>query len=193
MSKTSSKQSAVLDACVLYPAPIRDILLNIAMQELFTPFWSDKIHQEWTSNLLKKRPDIKNSSMLNTVKAMERAFPDATQEGFEHLISTLNLPDADDRHVLAAAVHAKADCIVTFNLKDFPTEYIKRFDIEVIHPDAFIARFTKTQPEKCLTAFQYQVDRLKNPPMTASEVLISLEKCELVECADLLRDLISGR
>ena len=133
-----------------------------------------------------KRPETENS-VRKAVNDMNNAFSEADIQNFEHLIPTLNLPDPDDRHVLAAAIHAKADCIVTFNLKDFPSECMQQFDIEVIHPDDFIVHFIKTQPEKCLKAFRYQVDRLKSPPMTASEVLVSLEKCGLVESMRLLR------
>ena len=69
---------------------------------------------------------------------MDANVRDAKIEGYEYLISNLSLPDENDRHVLAAAIHASADAIVTFNLKDFPEEELQKYNIEAIHPDDFI-------------------------------------------------------
>ncbi len=112
--------NAVLDACVLYPAPIRDILLNLAEQDLFSPKWSETIQEEWLRNLILNRPDLTRKKLERTVKAMNGAFPKAMVKSFNSLISSLELPDPDDRHVLAAAIKSEANLIITFNLKDFP-------------------------------------------------------------------------
>lgn len=76
----STRINAVLDACVLYPAPIRDLLLSFAEAGLFKPFWSDKINDEWVRNLLKNRMDLSLAKMQSTVSAMNSAFPDANIE-----------------------------------------------------------------------------------------------------------------
>lgn len=125
----------VLDACVLYPAPIRDLLLHMANEGLYRPKWSDQIQEEWVRNLLINRPDLSSRQLQQTTQAMNRAFPDATVREYEVLISTLELPDADDRHVLAAAIHGQASLIVTANLKDFLTLYLHSLGIEAQHPD----------------------------------------------------------
>ncbi|GAC1604294.1 MAG: hypothetical protein NVS3B25_33440 [Hymenobacter sp.] len=111
---------AVLDACVLYPAPIRDLLLHLATLGLYTPKWTEIIHDEWTRNLLKNRQDLTAEQLQKTKAAMCGAFPDADVLHFEALIEALELPDLDDRHLLAAAIRCQADIIVTSNLKDFP-------------------------------------------------------------------------
>jgi len=88
----SPRFTAVLDANVIYPAPIRDLLLNLADLEIFAPKWSEIIHEEWTRNLLVKRPDLSKSKLMRTVGIMNSAFPDAEVHGFEELIETLELP-----------------------------------------------------------------------------------------------------
>ena len=109
----------VFDACVLYPAPMRDILIRLATAGLFAAKWTDRIHDEWTRNLLAQRPDLADA-LERTRSLMDQAVPDCLVEGYESLIEGLSLPDPDDRHVLAAAIRAGAQTIVTINLKDFP-------------------------------------------------------------------------
>ena len=110
--------TVVLDACVLYPAPIRDILLSLAAEGLFTAKWSDIIQDEWLRNLLKNRTDLKKVQLNQTIKAMNLAFPDANVENFEELIPIIKLKDKDDRHVVACAIRCNADLILTFNTKE---------------------------------------------------------------------------
>jgi len=137
---------ALLDACVLYPAPIRDLLLHLADQELYFPKWTDQIHQEWTGNLIQNRPDLSIGQLESTVSAMQRAFPFANVSDFESLIQTIKLSDPNDAHILAAAIHCGANVIVTSNLKDFPVEYLAQFGIVPRHPDAFISKLVKSSP-----------------------------------------------
>jgi predicted nucleic acid-binding protein len=102
---------AVLDANVLYPAPVRDILLNVAAKGLYQPKWSSEIQDEWLRHLVVNRPDLKKENLNKTVAAMNAAFPDADVTNYEDLIPALNLPDEDDRHVMAAAIRSKANVI----------------------------------------------------------------------------------
>ena len=166
----------VLDACVLYPAPIRDLLLHMANEGLYRPKWSDQIQAEWVRNLLINRPDLSAGQLQQTTQAMDRAFPEATVHQYEALISTLELPDTDDRHVLAAAIQGQASLIVTANLKDFPALYLRSFGIEAQHPDQFIAQLIEANPSHLLRAFQAQVASLRKPPRTADEVLETLRR-----------------
>jgi hypothetical protein len=102
-------QIVLYDACVLYPAPLRDLLMQLALADQFQARWTDQIHGEWTRNVLADRPDITPASLARCRRLMD-----------EPLIPTLTLPDPDDRHILAAAIHGEAEQIVTFNLGDFP-------------------------------------------------------------------------
>jgi predicted nucleic acid-binding protein len=171
--------TALLDANVLYPAPLRDYLLSLAELELFQPKWSDRIQEEWINNLLLNRPDLNPRHLEKTRKAMDNAFPDAKITNYEGLISNLSLPDPNDRHILAAAIKASAPIIVTSNLKDFPIECLKCYDTEVQHPDEFISNLIFHDKTSALEALNNQVKRLRNPPMSIDDVLLILEKCGL--------------
>ena len=186
----SARFVGILDACVLYPAPIRDLLLHLADAGLYTPKWTDRIHEEWTRNLLKNRPDISPTQLKKTTNAMENAFPDASVANYETLEKSIQLPDYNDTHVLAAAIRCKADVIITTNMKDFPNQYLQRFDIEAQHPDSFILNLIELNPECALTAFNNQVKNLRNPPLTALAVLDKLTKAGLANSSRSLRQLL---
>lgn len=178
--------TALLDANVLYPAPIRDLLLHLADVKLFAPKWTEPIQDEWTRNLLFNRPQLKSKSLEATIKAMNTAFQNANVKRFHSHIGKLQLPDVDDRHVLAAAIKAKVNFIITFNLKHFPQQYINSFSIHVIHPDDFVVQLIHQKRETVLLALNNLVDNLKHPPMTREQVLNSFKKCGLTKCAELL-------
>ncbi|MBD2769824.1 PIN domain-containing protein [Hymenobacter sp. BT664] len=186
----SSRFVAVLDACVLYPAPIRDLLLHLASLGLYTPKWTEIIHDEWMRNLLLNRQDLTAEQLRKTKDAMCGAFPDADVVNFEPLIEALELPDPDDRHLLAAAIRCQADVIVTANLKDFPAIALASYDVEAQHPDAFISNLIDLNPEKALEAFRTQVAFLKNPPRTAAQILDNFRKVEMPVTADKLATLL---
>ncbi len=186
----SARFVAVLDACVLYPAPIRDLLLHLAVAHLYTPKWTSTIHAEWIRNLLLNRPDLRADQLAKTQAAMCAAFPAAEGGHFEPLIEGLALPDADDRHLLAAAIRCQADVIVTANLKDFPAAALRPYDVEAQHPDAFVANLIDLNPKKAVKAFLLLVARLKNPPRTAHQILDNLRKVEMRSTADKLSNLL---
>ena len=183
----SPRFTAVLDANVIYPAPIRDLLLNLADLEIFLPKWSEIIHEEWIRNLLINRSDLSKSKLMRTVKIMNSAFPDAEVHGFEEMIDKLELPDLDDRHVLAVAIQCKADAIITFNLKDFPAKYVKQFNIEVYSPDKFLNLLHKLSPETVKKAFLNQLDSLRNPPKSKDELVETLVNCNLKSASKIFK------
>jgi hypothetical protein len=118
---------------------------------------------------------------------MDAAVPCCLVTGFEPLISTLRLPDPDDRHVLAAAIHAGAESIVTFNLKDFPEELTRPHGVNATHPDAFLLQLLDGFEAEVCQAVRSQRGLLKNPPKTTEEHLATLEKIGLVQSVSLLR------
>lgn len=185
----SPKFTVVIDACVLYPAPIRDILLSMASEDLLKPKWSDAIQDEWTRNLLINRKDLNKKQLDCTVQAMNSAFPDSTVENFEDLIPCLSLPDKDDRHVLACAIKCKADLITTFNLKDFPSKVIEKYDIQIQNPDELICNLIDLNEKIACRAFTKMVNRLKNPPKTKSEVAATLKNCGLTNSSERLENI----
>ncbi|MBZ9566677.1 PIN domain-containing protein [Modicisalibacter tunisiensis] len=177
----------VYDACVLYPAPLRDLLMRLATTGLFAARWTEQIHDEWTRNLLKKRPELAEA-LPRTVELMERAVPDALVTGHEPLIPALELPDPDDRHVLAAAIRAGAQLIVTFNLKDFPTNTLADFGIEAVHPDTFLEQQFELSEGLVLRTVHRHRASLRKPPRSVDEYLDTLAACGLIVTADRLRE-----
>ncbi len=180
-------QIVVLDACVLYPAPLRDFLLHVAHIGLYVPKWSAIIQDEWLRNLLANRLDLTVENLQKTTQAMQNAFPDAEVTDFEALIPTINLPDKDDRHVLATAIKAEATCILTFNLKDFPQAELDKWHITALNPDDFMVRLWQENAQEIRKAFENQVKMLKNPPMTFEQVLANLAVCGLYKTVECLR------
>lgn len=179
--------TVLYDACVLYPAPLRDLLIRLAMAELFRARWTDEIHEEWTRNVAANRPDLSAASLARCRTLMDEHVPDSLVAGYDPLIPGLSLPDPDDRHVLAAAIHGGAGLIVTSNLKDFPASALGGHSIEAIHPDEFIANLWDEFPDAVLDALRRQRAGLRNPPKTAAELLATLEQCGLTETVSRVR------
>lgn len=174
------------DACVLYPAPLRDFLLELASCSLFRAKWSNEIHEEWITNVLADRPDLERSKLDRTKMLMDNSILDCLVEGHMDLVPSLKLPDVDDRHVLAAAIHAGADAIVTFNLKDFPQPVCDQYNVEILHPDDFIRyQFDFNNPAVIVSAQRCRA-RLKNPPKTVDEYLETLAQQRLPKTVSVL-------
>ena len=186
MSEVADRFVVVLDANVLYPFRVRDVLLRFAEAGLFRARWSERILDEWTASLLAMKPHLEASIRSQRV-AMAEAFPEALVEGHEALIPALDLPDADDRHVLAAAIRAGAAHIVTANLKDFPAEALAPYGVEATSPDAFLAATYELYPRQATAALRRMRQAYRKPPMTASELVLDLMRVGLPRLAALVR------
>ena len=163
--------TALYDACVLYPAPLRDLLMHLALTDTFRARWTNQIHEEWIRRVLKDRPDLGREQLERTRSLMNAHVRDCLVTGFEPLIAGLALPDPDDRHVLAAAIRAGADVIVTFNLKDFPAERLEPYGIEAEHPDDFIIHLLDLAPGTVCMAAKRHRESLKRPAKSVADYL----------------------
>ena len=132
-------------------------------------------------------PDVTRQQAERIRDLMNAHVADCLVTEYESLIPSLTLPDPDDRHVLAAAIRSGADLIVTFNLKDFPANALKRYAIEAQHPDEFIVQQLKLAADLVCIAAQRQRQSLKNPPMSVEEYLASLERQGLRQTVSGLR------
>jgi hypothetical protein len=179
------------DACVLYPAPLRDLLVRLANTGVVRARWSDAILDECFRNILEQRPDLKPEALQRTRELMTRAVPDCMVTGFEELIDGLVLPDPNDRHVLAAAIRAGAQAIVTFNLVDFPAERLQPYNIDAKHPDDFVIDTIDLSPGRVATVIAEQAAALKNPPRSTAELLDTLRDQGLVRSVAKLRELFA--
>lgn len=162
---------AVYDACVLYPAPLRDLLLRLALTDLLQARWTVRIHEEWMRSVQRDRPDLKPEQLQRTRELMDLSIPDCLVTGFESLIEHLSLPDPDDRHVLAAAIRCQAGVIVTYNISDFPQAAIASHGVEAQHPDDFVSHLHDLAPAAVCAAVRGQREALKNPPRSVRELL----------------------
>lgn len=185
--------TAFYDANVLYPAELRSLLMHLALIGLFRAKWSADVHEEWISNLLQRRPDLTRDKLERTRMLMDKHAIDALVTGYEDLIPGLQLPglqlpDPNDRHVLAAAIRGHADVIVTMNLRDFPSDTIGSFGIEAQHPDEFVLHLLDLAPGAVVAAAQNHRDSLKNLPKTVAEYLETLERQGLTQTASVLRE-----
>lgn len=178
---------AVYDANILYPAPLRDLFIRLAHAGLVRARWTDAIHEEWIQNVLKNNPGLTAERLARTRLLMDSAIRDCLIDGYDSLIETLTLPDPDDRHVLAAAIHARADVIVTFNLKDFPDHLLSTFGISAQHPDDFLCELLDNAPAVVCAALKQQRESLRNPSMSIGDLLDALERQNLAKSVGRLR------
>jgi len=175
-----SHYTALLDANVLYPAPLRDLLMQLAVTDMFHAKWTADIHREWIDALLENEPHRSRVVLERTRELMDMSTRDSLVTGYEHLIASLNLPDPDDRHVLAAAIVGRCDVIVTHNLKDFPNELLAAYGIEAQHPDEFLSNHLNLAPGIFCSSVQKVRRRLRNPPYSVDQYLENLIQCGLV-------------
>ena len=182
-----TKFSAVYDASVLYPAPLRDLLMQLALSDLYRAYWTSEIHDEWIRNLLENRPDLTTEQLQRTRNLMDASVRDCLVENYSALIPSLELPDPGDRHVLAAAIVVNADVIVTCNLKDFPRERLEGYGIKARHPDELVMNLIDQAPQKVYSAVAAVRARLRSPPISASKYIAIIESQHLPHTAQALR------
>ncbi len=177
---------AILDACVLVQAPVRDTLLRLSERRLFRARWSNEILDEMAHALQQKFActPVQTEHLRDEIR---KHFPDAlVDESYLKLISSMANHEKD-RHVLAAAIKAQCEAIITYNLKHFPAESLKPFGIEVKHPDEFLIGLYRANPETVVQELQDQGKVLRTP-RTVNEVLIWLEKCHCKQFVQLVRE-----
>ncbi|HGL6718383.1 PIN domain-containing protein [Burkholderia contaminans] len=183
------RYTALLDACVLFPIAVADSLMSLATAGLFAAKWTQRIEQEWITNLEELRPDLKGRLEVRR-DGMREAVPDweVNESAWEPLVGNMKLPDPDDQHVLAAAIAGHADCIVTANLRDFPAEIVSPYGIEIIHPDRFIINQWDLDHIATMSAFKGMRARWRNPKATPEDFAQALERNALPATALRIRE-----
>jgi predicted nucleic acid-binding protein len=181
--------AAVLDACVLVPSALCDTLLRMAEAGFFRPLWSSRILDEVLDAVLRVRPEIPEDRIRRRLHAMDSAFDDASVIGWEAVTAGLDLPDPDDRHVLAAAIAGGGQAIVTFNLKDFPEAALSATGVEARHPDEFLLDQLDLRPSVALEVMQRQAADMAKPPSDLAGLLSRLERCGVPGFVEAVRRL----
>ena len=179
--------SAVLDANVIYPAFLRDVLLRLAASNLYHPRWTARIHDEWIRNVIHNRPDLSPTAFARIRAQMDAHFSGALVTGFEALERHFEGVHKDDRHVAAAALKAGADRIITQNLKDFSAEALKPHGIVAIHPDDFVCDLIRMDPVTTRGVLEAHRVVLQRPPHDPAEYASAFVRAGLRKAAALLR------
>tara|TARA_Y100000114_G_scaffold154224_1_gene175812 strand:+ start:6053 stop:6628 length:576 start_codon:yes stop_codon:yes gene_type:complete len=182
----SAHFTAVIDANVLFPIVIRDYLIWLSIHGLYTPKWSGKLLEEFTAIFGKKKKELTKEQIERQIQLMNRACPNALVEKYQGLLSSIELPDENDKHVVASAIKCNANVIVTYNLKDFPSEYLGSFGLTAVDPDTFIADMIDLSPDQCCEAFREMVLAKNKPPYTEIEYLEILKRNGLNQTAQEL-------
>lgn len=177
----------IYDASVLYPNTLRDLLIRLAQTGLIQARWTEEIHDEMFGALIRDRPDLDQAKLDRTRILMGTAVRDWKVTEYEPLIDSLKLPDPDDRHVLAAAIKARAQVIVTSNLRDFPAAELQPWDIEAKSPDDFVRDQISLNRAVVYAAIQQIADSWQRPPGSVDDVLNRLERNGLLVSVAELR------
>ena len=179
---------AVYDACVLYPFHLRNLLVQCGVDRLVEVRWTDAIHDEWMRNLAANAQTFSVQRLTKTRDLMKRVLPTAHVAGFEKPISQLRLPDPDDRHVLAAAIAARASRLVTWNLADFPAKALAPYHVSARNPDDFLMDLHAAAPDATIATAENARKNLRKTTPTRTEFIQAIERQNLIRFAALLRD-----
>ncbi len=180
----------VCDANVFYSIVLTDLLLSLGVAGLFRPRWTAHIHAEWMRNLQANNPALEPAKIERRRALMDAAIEDCLITGYEPLIPTLQLPDANDRHVLAAAIHAQAQVIVTYNLRDFPAATLAPHNLTAQHPDEFLTALTGQEPAAVVAVLEEMRARKTRPPLTMEELVQKIANQKLPHFVTRLQTLL---
>lgn len=164
----SSNFTVIYDSNILFGSFLRNVMIHLAQAGIYRAKWTKDIHDEWMPHLTEKYPNVRVEDAQRIRGLIDASVPDCLVCGYKRIIPGLELQDAKDRHVLAAAIKAGAQVIVTRNISHFPQKILSEFDIEAQHPDDFILY----QKDENLPAVIEQLRNcrmvLKKPPLSRS-------------------------
>jgi len=171
---------AVFDACILYPFHLRNVLVQAAVDRLVEARWTDEIHDEWIRNLA---PAVPIERLQNTRRLMNDALPTAMVSAYENYVPEVNLPDPNDRHVVAAGIAAGASIILTWNLRHFPAKELKKFGLRRETPDVFLSGLYDKVPDLAIGSLVNARRNLTKTRVSASDFINILNSQKLIELA----------
>ncbi len=188
----SNPPVAVYDACVLYPFHLRNILIQCAFDGLVEARWTDEIHDEWMRNLAANTPDLSIDRLQATRDRMNAVLPEAVVADYRQLMHELTLPDPNDRHVLAAAISARASIIVTWNLKDFPAKNLLAHGVASKSPDDFLTDLHAAFPDALISSVRRARHNLRKTIPSVEAFIDALHQGGLKKFSAVLRRNIAG-
>lgn len=173
---------AVLDACVLYPFHLRNILVQAATDDLIAARWTDEIHDEWVRNVARAR-DVPLAKLQHLRQFMDETLPEAMVAGYERHVAAVNLPDPDDRHVVAAGIAAGATLILTWNLRHFPAKEMQKFGLRRETPDTFLSDIYDQVPDLMIASLAKARRNLTRTKVSEADFIDILNRQRLVQLA----------
>jgi predicted nucleic acid-binding protein len=145
-----------------------------------------KLLEEFTSIFEKKGMNLSSEQIQRQVELITKACNNALVENYEDLIPSIQIKDENDRHVVAAAIKCNANIIVTYNLKDFPNDYLEKIGLSAVDPDTFIADMIDLSPKKCCDAFREMILTKKKPPFNEPQYIEIFRRNGLTQTANEL-------
>lgn len=170
----------ILDANLLYPFHLRNLLVQFGVDTIIVPRWTTRIQEEWIGNLV-AAGRAPRDRLLRTAELMNAALPDAEVQGWEARLEGLTLPDPDDCHVLAAALASGAGTILTMNLRDFPRSALAPLGITATHPDDFLSGLHEADPELVRASTQAAHENLSRSSPSFADYLDALRRQGLTQ------------
>lgn len=183
--------AVIYDANVLYPALLRDLLMRLVETKLFQARWTDEILNEMVRSIISNRPELEQR-IRRTKTIIDNFQQDSSITDYEYLIPDLYLPDPDDRHVLAAAIHGEVKIIVTDNIRDFPQDILARYKIIACTPDRFIAKLLQRYPDEVIQVIGELSASLTRPRIELVELLQNLAVNHIPEAVEIIWDFLKS-
>lgn len=178
---------ALLDADCLHKLYLRGILLWLADQGAYEPCWTKEILEETVQSLVERFPS-QEPRLRKQINSIAVGFPEAEIVGYGDLVGTLNCPDPNDEHVLAAAITRKAAKLVTMNVKDFPIDTKSKYEIEIVHPDDFLLELALESREVFLAATGCWIAGYSRPKVSVEQMAQALTRTGCPKFAKILLD-----
>jgi hypothetical protein len=178
---------AVFDACILYPFHLRNVVVQAAVDRLIGGRWTDEIHDEWMRNLAASASAPPIERLRRTARLLNDALPTAMVSGYEHLVPMVSLPDVNDRHVVAAAIAARASVILTWNLRHFPANELNKFGLRRETPDVFLSDLYDRVPDLTIGSLANARRNLTRTRVTALGFIDILNNQKLIRLAKRLQ------
>ncbi|MFN3958274.1 MAG: PIN domain-containing protein [Parvularculaceae bacterium] len=181
--------TAFFDSNVFVGARLRSLIVELAQSGQFRARWSEDVHREWMNAVISNRPDLTNQALSRVKDQMDKAVPDCVVDGYQSLIGCLHLPDRDDRHVLAAALVARASVIVTFNEKDFPAKTLAPLGLHTRHPDDFILDIASLDRALFDEHVAFDISHYSKPPLSVADYCAALRKAGVPKSAARIEEI----
>jgi len=184
--RAASPRPVILDANLLYPFQLRNLMVQFGVDSIIEPRWTTRINEEWINNLT-AAGRVPMDRLLLTLRLMNAALPGAEVRGWEARMEGLTLPDPNDCHVLAAALAAGAETILTMNLRHFPASALAPHGVVAVHPDGFLCRLHDADSELLRASTEAAHANLSRTAPSFSDYLDTLERQGLPQLAQRLR------